>query len=78
MTIDRFVNKLLLVRLRRKINPGYTYEEILEKVHKKFPEAKTTLNNLRFYASMAKKGGVKLPERPRKKKGAKLPKKLKK
>ena len=66
MTIGQYVNKLLLQRERRKENPGIPYKKILEDVKKKFPDAKTTLPNIYWYAAVMRQKGAELPKRPRK------------
>lgn len=66
VTIGQYINKLLLETERRKVNPGIPYKKVLEKVKKKFPEAKTTLPNIYWYASVLRQEGVELPKRPRK------------
>ena len=42
-----------------------SYAEVLEQVHNEFPDAKTTMSSLRWYASKMRQNKVKVPERAR-------------
>jgi len=44
---------------------GYTYQDVLKRVLKKFPKAKTTTRTLAWYASDMRCAGIPVPFRPR-------------
>ena len=57
-TITALTNTLILKP------ENYSYLEILELIKSEFPDAKTTLNCIRWHATKLRAKGCKVPERP--------------